>query len=311
MFRTRRRREPPAPILKKGLFERVAAYQQTALLLAGIAYVFGYASRALHAFDNNLGALPGIRFEYLVAGTLLLIPPVALCLFFWGVWRSAKDLAAWAAKVPKRKERVSIALFVTFVFGTIVAVSGGDRVRIVGLVLLLSSAYFFVVLSITNESSSPSYATIKSANVKWWQKWLSRLGHGALNLWAAIITLLSGLLLLLLFIVAVGYGSIALKYVPQELGGVKPKCGVFDLSPEQLSPELRSLIASPGDHLDPSSKVIRSRPLEVFTTSEPWLIRMPGPADGVPARSIRLDGKAVLSVEWSLDSAQNWERCTH
>lgn len=299
MLRTRRRREPPAPILKKGLFERVAAYQQTALLLAGIAYVFGYLSRALNAFDNNLGALPGARFEYLVGGILLLIPPVALCLFFWGVWRSVKMLAAWAAKVSGRKERVSNALLVSFVLAMIVGIAGDGWVNIVGMVVFSSSIiYFFIFHIVANESSSPSSATIESGNVEWWQKGLSWTGKAALYVWSAVLVLLSGVFLLLLFVLAVGYGSIALKYVPQELGGVKPKCGVLDLSPEQLSPELRSLIVSPGDHLDPSSKVIRSRPLEVFTTSEPWLIRMPSPADGVPARSIRLDGKAVLSVEW-------------
>lgn len=298
MFRTRRRREPPAPILKKGLFERVAAYQQTALLLGGIAYVFGYLSRALNALENNLGALPGVRFEYLVGGTLLLIPPVALCLFFWGVWRSAKMLAAWAAEVSGRKERVSRALLVAFVLAMIVGIVGDGRISVVGMIIFSSTIiYFFIFQVVANESSSPSSATIRSESVEWWQKGLSWIGKGALYVWSAVLVLLSGVFLLLLFVLAVGYGSIALKYVPQELGGVKPKCGVFDLSPEQLSPELRSLIVS-GDHLDPSSKVIRSRSLEVFTTSEPWLIRMPGPADGVPARSIRLDGKAVLSVEW-------------
>ena len=298
MLRTRRERGSTAQP-KKGLFERVAGYQQVVVLLAGFAYAFGYASRALHAFEYNLGTLPGIRFEYLVAGTLLLIPPVALCLALWGVWRSAKDLAAWAAKVPKRKDRVSIALFVNFILGVIVAVSAGGWVSIVGIVFSVSSVpYLFMVLSTANESSSPSDATIESATVKWWQKVLSCLGHGALYLWGASLALLFGFLLLMLFALAVGYGAIALKYVPQEFGGVKPKCGVLDLSPEQLSPELRSLIASPGEHLDPSSKVVRSRPLEVFTTSEPWLVRLPSPAAGVPARSIRLDGKAVLSVEW-------------
>lgn len=298
MLRTRRQRPATASIVKKGLFERVTDYQQVVVLLAGFAYALGYASRALHAFDYNLGTLPGIRFEYLVAGTLLLIPPVALYLVLWGVWRSAKDLAAWAAKVPKwKKDSVSIALFVTLVLGFTVAGKGGGWVSILGIVFAVSSIpYLFLVL--TNEPSSPSNATVESANVKWWQKLLSCLGHSALYLWGTLMALSFGLLLLLLFVLAVGYGAIALKHVPQEFGGVKPKCGVLDLSPEQLSPELRSLIASPGEHLDPSSKVVRSRPLEVFSTSEPWLIRLPSAAVGVPARSIRLDGKAVLSVEW-------------
>jgi hypothetical protein len=289
--------QEPTAQPKKGLFERVTGYQQVVVLLAGFAYVFGYASRALHAFEYNLGTLPGIRFEYLVAGTLLLIPPVALCLALWGVWRSAKDLAAWAAMVPERKKRVSWALIVTFVLGFIVAGKGG-WVTGLGLVVSLSTVPYFFMVASTYESASPSNATIPSPNVKWWQKVLSYLAYGALYLWGASLAFLFGLLLLLLFALAVGYGAIALKYVPQEFGGVKPKWGVLDLSPEQLSAELRSLIANPGENFDSSSKVVRSRPLEVFSTSEPWLVRLPSPGVGVSPRSIRLDGKAVLSVEW-------------
>ena len=110
------------------------------------------------------------------------------------------------------------------------------------------------------------------------------------------MALLIVLAFVLVFASAVLYGAIAVQHVPQEFGGVKPKWGVLDLSPEQLSAELRSLIASPSENLD--SKVVRSRPLEVFSTSEPWLVRLPSPGTGVHPRSIRLDSKAVLSVEW-------------
>lgn len=304
MLRIRHRREPRAPILKKGLLERVAAYQQTALLLAGIAYVFGYLSRALNAFDNNLGALPGVRFDYLVAGTLLLLPPVTVCLFFWGVWRSAKLLAAWAAEAPGREAYVTKPLAASFFLGLMVAfvgkkVIGEGWVFIAGLLFFSSSIiYLFIFFVAANKSSSPSSGTKKSGDSTGWWKWPSRVGQGVLWVWALVVMLLSGIFLLMLFVLAMGYGTIALRYVPQELGGVEPKCGVLDLSPEQLSPELRSLIVSPGEQPDPSAKVIRSRPLEVFTTGEPWLIHMPGPVAGGPARAIRLDGKAVLSVEW-------------
>ena len=149
--------EPPPPILKKGLFERVAGYQQTALLLSGIAYVFGYLSRSLNAFDNNLGALPGARFEYLVGGTLLLLPPVALCLFFWGIWRSVKMLAAWAVEVSGRKERVSRVLLVSFVLAMVVGIVGDGWVSTVGMVVFSSIIiYFFMFQMVANESSSAS-----------------------------------------------------------------------------------------------------------------------------------------------------------
>ena len=286
------------PTVKKGLFERVACYQQAVLLLAGFAYGFGYLSRALHAYENNLGALPGVRFEYLVAGALLLIPPIALCLVLWGVWRSAKGLAGWAAQNPRRKAGVPNTLIVGVLLGMATVFLHGP-VKSAGMFFGVGCfLYLLTYFAAGGESPATSDATTESGSVGRRRKVLNWLGDAALFLWSATVTLWIALLLVVVFAFAVLYGALALKRVPQEFGGVRPKCGVFDLSPEQLSAELRSLLASPGENLDPSSKVVRSRPLEVFSTSEPWLVRVPGPAVGVPPRSIRLNAKAVLSVEW-------------
>lgn len=298
MLRNLRRRERTAPTVKKGLFERVAGYQQVVVLFAGFSYALGYASRALHAFENNLGALPGVRFEYLVAGTLLIIPPVAVCLAGWGIWLSAKRLAAWTAKTSRRKAGVTNALTGGIMLGMAMVLFWGP-IETIG-VLFGASCFLYLLIYFAAGGQSPSTAnaTTESASVGRWRKVLTWLGKAAFGLWTATVALWIGLLLLGVFAFAVVSGALALSYIPQEFGGVKPKCGVFDLSPEQLSPELRSLIASPGEHPDPSAKVARSIPLEVFTTSEPWLVRLPRTATGGPPRSIRLDGKAVLSVEW-------------
>jgi hypothetical protein len=286
------------PTFKKGLFAGVAGFKEGVLLLAGFAYAFGYLSRALHAFENNLGALPGVRFEYLVAGAFLLIPPTALCLLLWGVWRSWKRLVVWAAETPQRKRGVPMALFIGFLLGGAM-VFLRDPLKTAGMWVLVGFAFSFILyFAAGGEPLGNSDATTDSASVGFWGKVLGCLGDVALYLWGATLALQMGILLLLAFALAVLYGAIALKHVPQEFGGVKPKCGVFDLVPEQLSAELRGLIADPDDHLDPTSKVIRSRRLEVFSTSEPWLVRVPRKAPTEHPRSIRLDAKAVLSVEW-------------
>jgi hypothetical protein len=300
--------EPTGPTLKKGLFERVARYQQVGVLLVGFAYALGYASRALHAHENNLGALPGVRFEYLVAGTLLLIPPIALCLSLWGIWRLAKCLAGWAAKGPKwdtgvikqqtsftkRQAGVGWALIGGFLLGMVTACFAPEPVESVGIVVFVICIVFgLLFLSAGADGSrSTSGAETERANVRRWQK----MGEAALHVGGALVALLIVLPVVMAFALALLYGAIAVRHVPQEFGGVKPKCAVLDLSPEQLSSELRSLLANPDENLD--SKVVRSRPLEVFSTSEPWLIRLPSPGGRGPQRSIRLDGKAVLSVEW-------------
>ncbi len=301
--RTLGQRRVNAEPLKKGLFEQIAGYQRVVLLLAGFAYAVGYASRALHASENNLGVLPGIRFEYLVAGTLILVPITALGLIIWGIVRSAMALAAWAAQGSKRGKGVIIALLVTMGLSFTAASRGGGWLPFLWIVFALISIFHLIMVGAsiqTNESSSPTDAPIKSesARLKWLRKVGSGLGQTALYSWGTVIALLFGLVLLMILAGTARLGAIAVTHIPQEFGGVKPKCGILDLSLEQLSPEIRSLLLSSGQPLDPSSKVVRSRPLAVFTTSEPWVIRLPSAAVREPARSIRLDGNAVLSVEW-------------
>ncbi|HEX5705372.1 MAG TPA: hypothetical protein VFX97_19385 [Pyrinomonadaceae bacterium] len=321
IFRQRRVREGPG---RKGILERVAIYQQTAFLVAGLMYALGYLPRAINAWDNNLGALPGVRFDYLVAGALLLIPPVALCLAIWGVWLSAKRLAASAADDPQRKTRIQNLLTGGMLLGMGMVIFFPDRVKTVGSFLMVVSFLYLLIylyaadkFSSTSETPTesgklpstsetptesgkltPTSKTPKSSSVGRWQKVLNGVGKAAAWAWTGLTAAWVGLLLILVFAFVVLFGVFAIKYVPQELGGISPKCGLLDLSPEQLSSEVRSLIVDPGDPIDPSAKVIRSKPLEVFSTSDPWLIRVPNPKGVGPARSLRLDGKAVLSVEW-------------
>jgi hypothetical protein len=287
------------PTFKKGPFERVAGFKEAILLLAGFAYVFGYLSRALHAFNNNLGALPGVRFEYLVAGGLLLIPPIAFCAGLWGVWRSAKRLAGWAAKTSERKTRVTRVLSLGFLLGAVVVVLP-DSLKTAWMFVFVGW-FFYYILYFAAGGEFPEFSdetTESTASVGFWGKVRSFVGHVALYLWGALVAFGMGLLLIAAFVLAVFYGAIAVQHVPQEFGGVQPKWGVIDLSSEELSAELRNLITNPDEHLDPSSKVVRSKPLEVFSTSEPWLVRVPSKAPTERPRSIRLDAKAVLSVEW-------------
>jgi hypothetical protein len=149
--------------------------------------MLGYASRALHAHENNLGALPGVRFEYLVAGTLLLIPPIALCLSLWGIWRLAKCLAGWAAKGPKwdtgvikqqtsftkRQAGVGWALIGGFLLGMVTACFAPEPVESVGIVVFMICIVFgLLFLSAGADGSrSTSGAETERTNVRRWQKW--------------------------------------------------------------------------------------------------------------------------------------------
>jgi hypothetical protein len=80
--------------------------------------------------------------------------------------------------------------------------------------------------------------------------------------------------------------------VPQEFGGVAPKCAYLDLLPEQLSPESQRLLLVPGDTVG----VRRSRPVHVHSAGAPWLLGVSlGSGQQQP---VRLPDAAVGSAVW-------------
>lgn len=289
-----------APPAKKTPFERFASYRDVGVLVTGLAYALGYASRSLHAFNYNLGALPGVRFEYLVAGALLLIPPTVLCLVLWSMWLIAKRLAAWAAACPNRKGRVSNTLLGSVFLSMFVAMSVKNSSVVNGAFsVFIVSIFFWLLFLNASEEPFPATATAPiGASPPRWRRLLDPLGRILLYLWGGALALNLSILLLLILFLAVLFGANALTHVPQEFGGVKPKCGVLDLVPEHLSPELRTLLVGSDLSIDPKSKVLRSKPLDVYATNHPWLIRVRGTLAGEHTRSIRLSGGAVQSVEW-------------
>ena len=111
-----------------------------------------------------------------------------------------------------------------------------------------------------------------------------------------------GALLLALLLLAGFGGALLLTTWPQELGGVKPKCAIMDIAIEHLSPELAgSLVAHPATSAS-APKIQQSRPLAIYSTTGPWLVRPAELTASSPRhRSIRVPDVAVRSVEW-LDS---------
>ena len=103
--------------------------------------------------------------------------------------------------------------------------------------------------------------------------------------------------MLLTFFLAAFVGAYLLRFVPQEFGGVRPKCAVLDLAQDQLSPELAGLLLAPVLQRG-GSAVQRSRPLDVYSTSGPWLVRVPQAAASAPPHALRLPENVVRSVEW-------------
>jgi len=276
----------------KQLWDRVA-------IAAGLAYALGYASRALHAYDFNFGALPGARFEYLVAGCVLFLPIAGLAVLGWGLYRLGAALKAWsqrdAARAQALQARLLGPLLTLCVLGLVLnqalpaSWSVPGLARVMGPVIVVL-VFLSAVLGAHRERRAHASPTRKGA----WRQ----VAHGVTVFWRWVMALYFGLLLLLIFLIATFAGALVLRYVPQEFGGVAAKCAILDLAADQLSPELAALLIEPA--LAPTqAAVLRSQRVAVFSTAGPWLVRVPDPAaSAAMRRSLRLSEQAVRSVEW-------------
>ena len=262
------------------LFDRLKTLWEQVVVFSALAYALGYLSRAIHALENSFGALPGARFDYLVAGLFLSIPVALLAGLMWALGAGVRACRPRFIKYPKASALVNEkmlpgALLVALVafLGVIFLPPGTLPERAETVVLLV----FFSLVALEILSSN---SAVKSPLFR-----------------ACFVVPLVGL-----FIAAALSGSMLLARWPQELGGVRPKCGVLDLAVDQLSPDLARLLVLPQASAPSASAVpaiARSHRLEVYSTSGPWLIQWPDPsASEAKGRSIRLAEQAVRSAEW-------------
>lgn len=289
----------PAPAVISRLDRLKSAWEKLAVVSA-LAYALGYVARAIHAWDYNFGALPGARFDYLIAGIFLAVPVAALAGLLAGLYKATGLLHGWAGTHPQQAGRWRHRVLFPLLLAAITYLVSQDALGFlsaearrvgagVSLFVFVAAAVLTGVLQADDTAGGEDRSAARGLTVVRW------LG----GVYAHLVTAYFGLLAALAFGVAALLGAGWLDRWPQELGGVKAKCGVLDLATEKLSPELLGFLAPLPADAASAPKVVRSHPLEVYSTTGPWLIRSADPSASTPGRrSIRLPNDAVLSVEW-------------
>jgi len=233
------------------------------ILLAGaLVYVAGYFVWSINSLRNNLGLLPALKFQYFFAGSF----PVAIALLVYGVVRGiAALLSAGRSWIEQRAARMRAALVVQVVIG----------LSFVG----------FLALSAFVDASWPT--TGIAASIVSGGLCLALLGY---RFYKFVVTLVVptavGLLGLVLYVLNV------YPELPQEFGGVKPRCVQLDLTRASLSRSTaEALLPKAGP-----DEVGRSYRVSVYFVGSDELIlklRRRGKAFG---RTFRVDNSAVQAV---------------
>lgn len=229
----------------RGQTRSLSGLRDLILVAAGACYGVGYLVWSVHAWHRNLGLLPALRFQYLIAGAIPILFVLAVYGFLWGLLRLRHRIAAW--------------------------VGGPGRVRRLvhrGLGLLLLAS--FVAFAVT------SFDWVEALD---WS-WLNALRAGALvailvigfvipppTKQGAILHIVRGFIVGYV-VLAVGIGALAglawftleaYPRIPQELGGVQPRRAVVYLSPEsRVAAEVLAALKREGtrgsDEIEPDAR---------------------------------------------------------
>jgi hypothetical protein len=283
--------------------DQLSRLRDLALMIAGTCYVSGYLARAFHAWEYDLGVIPGLQFEYFVAGLLLLAPLGAVYFVGLAIWKLLKKLGAWAAAAERRQKRIKTAFSTLIVVGALGLILGdhfpGSNIAQAGVWTFTSAFFLFMAyLSAADDDSwrgparklSPATAG-SSLPVRILTRIASGLGHALTGILALNVLIFA----LALLIVVLVTGPLTLEQIPQEFGGVKPKCAQLDLVRKEFSPSVYAALAD-----DPASSddVVTSKRLEIYATGDPWVIKLPRHAGAPQNPTFRLDKDSVRAVSW-------------
>jgi hypothetical protein len=260
------------------------------LVTAAVFYFFGYIVWAINAYQNDLGLLPALEFQYLVAGA----PPVVIILVLCSIVMGAKlfnsRVRAWIGSAPTGwKLRLSwIMSFLGVGSLGLIFVSQADWVKTAFPTLDLSWLSFIVVLVILvtypflrppRAARRQDQATQEAVARRPLQPLINSLSD-LLDSWFGLLRLLYAiygpLIIIILAALAFIYFLQLYPKIPQEFGGARPSYACLDLVKAQLSKETAEDLLPVGAS-QASDPVVRSSRVEIlFSWSDVTLVRSHG-----------------------------------
>jgi hypothetical protein len=253
------------------------------LISGAVLYGLGYLVWSYNAWRNNLGQLPALEFQYVVAG---IIPAAIIAI----AWAGFAFFHTAGNKIMLLFERrgfgfvlLSAATFVLLVGGFFVILGTGNPWihidikgqfttkylrRLCGL-LVLVALYFAAASPIRRMIIKREGTPLPDSRVL---RAIRASTDGAMK---------ANLFLYRFIVPAVFCGGLLVTYfelypaLPQELGGPNPRCAYVDLVREDISPSTMVALVSaqPSEISDQSwAKVVRSDKLYVYFSSGDYLL---------------------------------------
>jgi len=263
------------------------------LVGGAVLYGLGYLVWSYNAWKNGLGQLPGLDFQYLIAGLV----PAAVILLAGAAIRSFSRLQertlSFLRRHPKLR-RLSISTIAIIQVGLSLAMFAADKEWIPQTWLtkeeltkytapaVMLILYYMLLLQAPSRTNRS-------------MRWMARLSDVYQYVIAAFFCWYSLVIYFDLY-----------PRLPQELGGPEPRCAYADLRKDEISFQSLSALTKPGvETVSPEIEVIRSRKLMVyFAGGEHFLVRTSPDGASTSAEELRraplyeLHKDVIRAVEW-------------
>lgn len=221
------------------LMEKIGDLRDGLLVVVGLLYILGYVAWSLHALVNNLGLLPALQAQYFVAGIVPAIVILMACAAVGYSVKLARKLQEWVSGRPA----VSAILALS-----VVALPWlSDRIPIVP--RWISSAVFYVAILVIIFTVYPP---------RWSRRFILSFGttYGLLGVILAM--------------------SVVYPAIPQDLGGVRPRCAFLDIFKGRVSKEMLRVLSPTGEEATPSgADAVRTIRVDVFYSGGDSLLVKP------------------------------------
>jgi len=256
------------------LLGKIGEARDALFVLTGVSYAVGYVVWAVASWNSNLGTLPALDAQYIIAGLFpSILFSLAILLYIKRQWLRHR------ASPYLFYDRNDVML--TFVMLLVIY----PAPLYLPYIIPLHISGFYILATVTWMSIvGPVYAYIKPETY---------IGKPIQDFITEAIKI--GLLILS-YVMAITYYIVFLPLIPQQLGGQQPRCALIDLKSDRLSTETLFQFTNVVSGL-----VIRSEEVQVLFDGSSYLI----------VRSSRKDVKARGSnntFEISRDqvTAINW-----
>lgn len=255
--------------IREDLFDRIksiGAYRDAVLVLISVDYLLGYFSWAYYAAENDLGLVPALDAQYLVAGvlpTIILAISVALVVLHL-------SFSKWTAREPSLARyqwgtRLGFLGFAMLVVGMVAGFSLKNTADAWAVPLAAGGAYVMMLGAILQGPRGDKFFRYYGLGVLWF------------------IVAATPLLLVLFYVESV------LPRVPAALGGPAPRCIRIDLVTEEVTYRTLSQLLTKEDLASTSHPaVIRTGNLEwLFSGPEFMVVRVNGDVYSLDNDAIR------------------------